>query len=74
MYFQETVRSSRFEGHDIDHSYNLFVQIILLAVDTYIPKLTKQNLLDGPRNYQSLYVTKNTIQQVNWLSMSTNYN
>ena len=40
----------------------LSVQIISLAADIYIPRVTKanktKNLLGGPRNYQSLYVTK----------------
>ena len=35
--------SSRFEGHDIDYNYSLFVQIISSAVDIYIPRVSKAN-------------------------------
>ena len=35
--------SSRFEGHDIDHNYNLFVQVVSSAIDIYIPRVSKAN-------------------------------
>ena len=42
-YFKEMDWSSRFEGHDIDHNYNLFVQAVSSAIDIYIPRVSKAN-------------------------------
>jgi len=40
-HFLEMDWSSKFEGHDINHNYNLFVQIVSSAVDNYIPTVSK---------------------------------
>jgi len=40
-HFIEMDWSSKFEGHDIDHNYNLFIHIVSSAVDNYILTVSK---------------------------------
>jgi len=42
-YFTEMDWSSEFDGHDIDHNYNSFVQIVSSAIDIHIPRVSKAN-------------------------------
>ena len=54
-YLKEIDWFTKFNGHDINHNYNTFVQTILFCLDNYIPtakRKNKQNPLGGPKNLQ----------------------
>jgi len=61
IHFKEMDWSSRFEGHDINHNYNLFVETASLAIDMYIPRTSKGNKtkpFGGPKDYLLLFVLR----------------
>ena len=42
-YLNEIDWYAKFNGHDINHNYNTFVQVILSSLDTYIPTVKRKN-------------------------------
>ena len=47
-YLKEIDWPTKFNGHNINHNYNLFVQTILSSLDTYIPKTKKKDKTNPP--------------------------